>query len=208
MTPRQTTSRGAFITFEGGDGAGKTTQVELVERWLSPREVVRTFEPGGTALGSEIRSLLLHGEELDSRTEALLFAADRAHHVASTVRPALERGAVVLCDRYIDSSVAYQGVGGTLDAEEVRKLSLWATRDLRPHLTVVLDIDPSIGLGRAGAAPDRMERKSIDFHRAVRESYLDQAALDPARYLVLDATNSVEELHATITQRLAPLLGL
>lgn len=202
---------GIFVTFEGGDGAGKSTQTGLLAAWIQSdagREVVRTFEPGGTAVGQEIRKLVLHGDNLAPRSEALLFAADRAHHVAAVVRPALKRGAVVLCDRYIDSSVAYQGGGRELSAAEVRDLSLWATRNLVPDLTVVLDVDPRVALRRRGDSPDRMEREPLDFHDAVRESFLEQARAESQRYFVVDATAPVAEIHEQIRSRIAPLLGV
>jgi len=200
---------GIFITFEGGDGAGKTTQTELLAEWISTRfgrEVIRTFEPGDTEVGKQIRSLVLHGEDLGARSEALLFAADRAHHVSTLIRPAIDRGAVVLCDRYIDSSVAYQGAGRELEAQEIRDLSLWATENLTPDLTVVLDIDPARGLVRRGDEPDRMERESLAFHEAVRESFLAQARADAHRYLVLNALEPITDLHEAITKRIEPLL--
>lgn len=202
-------TKGVFITFEGGDGAGKTTQTRLLSQWIQAefgREVVLTFEPGDTAVGKKIRELVLHGDDLSARSEALLFAADRAHHVSTLIRPALERGAVVLCDRYIDSSVAYQGGGRELESREVRDLSLWATKNLLPDLTVVLDIDPGEGLNRRGDAPDRMERESLAFHEAVRQSFLDQARADESRYLVLDARATIDQIHDAITVRLDPLL--
>lgn len=202
---------GIFLTFEGGDGAGKTTQTELLVEWLksvAQREVVRTFEPGATAVGRQIRELLLHGDNLAPRAEALLFAADRAQHVANVVRPALERGAVVVCDRYIDSSVAYQGGGRELASSEVRDLSCWATQNLLPDLVVILDIDPRAALERRGGAPDRMERESLNFHDAVREEFLRHARSEPQRYLIVDAQDAATEIHAQITARLQPLLGV
>jgi len=202
--------QGIFITLEGGDGAGKSTQAKLLETWIAltaHREVVRTFEPGDTPVGQRIRKLVLHGENLDARAEALLFAADRAQHAATVLRPALERGAVVICDRYIDSSVAYQGEGRELCAEDVRKLSAWATRDLQPDLTVVLDIDPRVALQRGGEDPDRMERESLQFHDAVRESFLTQARLDPQRYFVTDAQAEIDEIQNAIRLRVGQLLG-
>ena len=200
---------GLFVSFEGGDGVGKSTQVALLGRHLTElgREVVVTREPGGTALGVELRRAVLHGEHLDPRTEALLYAADRAHHVASLVRPALERGAVVLTDRYLDSSVAYQGSGRALGADEVERLSLWAVRGLLPHLTVLLDLDPAVGLARITGDPDRLESAGDDFHRATREAFLARAAADPDRFLVIDASQPAADVAAQVRERLAPLLG-
>lgn len=218
---------GLFITFEGGDGAGKTTQAERLGSWLASRglEVVHTREPGGTPLGAGIRRLLLHGGDeigeaaaraealhgaIDSRAEALLFAADRAQHVARVVRPALERGAVVVQDRYIDSSLAYQGAGRPLDPAEIRDLSEWATGGLWPALTVLLDVDPetaALRRGGRGEAADRLENESVDFHRRVREGFLELAAADPRRFLVLDGSLSAEELQAGIRARVEIALG-
>ncbi|MFC8191065.1 dTMP kinase [Cellulomonas sp. NPDC057328] len=200
---------GVFVSFEGGDGAGKSTQVALLGHHLAERgrEVVVTREPGGTPLGRELRQAVLHGEDLDPRTEALLYAADRAHHVASLVRPALARGAVVLTDRYLDSSVAYQGSGRGLGADEVERLSLWATYDLLPHVTVLLDLDPAVGLARLTGDPDRLESAGDAFHRRTRRAFLDRAAADPGRWLVLDATQPADVLAAAVRDRLAPLLA-
>ncbi len=200
---------GVLVSFEGGDGVGKSTQVALLGHHLATlgREVVVTREPGGTPLGLELRRAILHGEDLDPRTEALLYAADRAHHVASLVRPALERGAVVLTDRYLDSSVAYQGSGRGLGADEVERLSLWAVRGLLPHLTVLLDLDPAVGLARLTGDPDRLESAGDEFHRATREAFLARAAADPGRWLVVDASLPPEEVAALVRARLAPLLG-
>ena len=212
MTSRD---RGVFITFEGGDGAGKTTQAELLASWLAERglEVVRTREPGGTRLGVEVRKLLLHGGdelgEVDPRAEALLYAADRAQHVAKVVRPAIERGAAVVQDRYIDSSLAYQGAGRPLDPAEIRGLSEWAAEGLWPQLTVLLDVTPQLAERRrtaAGGTADRLESEAVDFHNRVREGFLALASAEPDRFLVLDASRPVDELHAEIVARAAPLL--
>ncbi|WP_440312010.1 dTMP kinase [Leucobacter chromiireducens] len=209
-----TESSGLFVTLEGGDGAGKTTQAELLEAWFVARgrEVVRTREPGGTPLGAEIRRLLLHGGDeigaVDPRAEALLYAADRAQHVATVVRPALERGAVVVQDRYIDSSLAYQGAGRVLDGGEVRQLSEWAVDGLWPQLTVLLDLPTEAAAARRqarGGASDRLESEAEAFHVAVREGFLALAAAEPERFLVLDATSSVTELHEHIVARITQL---
>jgi len=202
---------GIFITFEGGDGAGKTTQAELLASWLAERgyEVVRTRDPGGTELGSAIRDLLLHGGHVDQRAEALLYAADRAHTIAEVVRPALERGAAVVQDRYIDSSLAYQGAGRPLPADEIRSINEWATEGLWPQLTVLLDVSPELAAKRrasAGERADRLERETLEFHNRVREGFLAIAQAEPGRFLVLDAALPIEELHAAILARVAPLL--
>lgn len=199
----------AFIAFEGGEGAGKSTQEALLAEWLTAegRGVLRTREPGGTPAGEAIRAVLLGNEYsgLDPRAEALLFAAARGEHVERVIRPALDSGTVVVCDRYIDSSVAYQGIGRDLGAEYVRDLSLWATRELVPDLTVVLDIDPQVGLSRV-ERPDRLESEPIDYHRRVRQAFLDIARDDAQRYLVLDATDSKDTIAATIRARVTELL--
>ena len=193
-----------FIAFEGGEGAGKSTQEALLAAALTERghHVVRTREPGGTPAGERIRDILLSPEfdGLDARAEALLFAAARGEHVARVIRPALDRGDVVICDRYLDSSVAYQGYGRELGVETIRQLSLWATDDLVPDLTIVLDIDPAIGLSRL-ENPDRMEAEPIEFHRAVRAGFLDLASKDPDRYLVLPADQPREVIAAQILDR-------
>lgn len=196
-----------FIAFEGGDGAGKTTQIELLRARLvdDGRDVVVTREPGGTDLGVSIREVLLHGDAIAPRAEAMLFAADRAHHVATVVRPALRRDAVVLQDRYIDSSVAYQGAGRELDPAEIKRLSLWATEELLPDLTVLLDVTPQDGRSRRGTVHDRLESEQDDFHARVREHYLQLAAQDPGRYLVVDAGLPREEIAAIVAERVSRL---
>jgi dTMP kinase len=206
-------SRGVWITLEGGDGAGKTTQASLLETWLRERgrEVVRTREPGGTEVGTLVRDIVLHHRgEVAPRAEALLYAADRAQHVATLVDPALERGAVVVQDRYLDSSVAYQGAGRVLDAGEIRDLSLWATEGALPHLTVLLDLDPAAARARLDADDkpfDRLEAEREDFHARVRAAFLQLAAAEPDRFLVLDATRSAADLAAAVRARVQPLLA-
>lgn len=196
-----------FVALEGGDGAGKSTQLDALVPWLREqrREVVATREPGGTELGVAIRGLLLHGEDVTPRAEALLFAADRAHHVATIVRPALARGAVVVTDRYIDSSVAYQGAGRALDARGILDLSRWATDELMPDLTVVLDVDPQVGASRRDG-DDRLEAAGGDFHERVRAHFLTLSQAEPQRYLVLDASEPAERLAAAVRERVAGLL--
>ena len=205
-------SDGLFITLEGGDGSGKTTQAELLGAWLveSGRTVVRTREPGGTEVGVEVREIVLHHRgDIDPRAEALLYAADRAHHVATVVRPALARGDVVLQDRYIDSSVAYQGAGRVLDAQAVRGLSEWATEGLAPDLTILLDLDAASARTRLDDARtryDRLEAEASEFHDRVRGAYLEIADAEPDRFLVVDASLPVEEIAAAIRARVAGLL--
>jgi dTMP kinase len=203
---------GVFITLEGGDGSGKSTQMGALAEWLQQqgRTVVHAREPGGTELGLELREIILHRRGyIAPRAEALLYAADRAHHIATVVRPALDRGEVVLQDRYLDSSVAYQGAGRVLDATEVRDLSLWAAEDLLPHLTVLLDLDPAVGRERLDSSRtryDRLEAEEADFHERVRAAYVALAAAEPQRFLVLDATLPVDELQQSIRHRVSELL--
>jgi dTMP kinase len=203
---------GLFISFEGIDGVGKSTQADLLETWLSEqgKTVVRTLEPGGTDVGVEIRKILLHHKgDLAPRAEAALFAADRAHHVASKIRPALERGEIVITDRYFDSSVAYQGAGRDLSRTEVRDLSLWAVGGLLPQLTVLLDLPAEEARSRrnkSGTEPDRLEREKIEFFETVRSAYLDLAKAEPERFLVVDASVSVEEMQSQIRARVAGLI--
>jgi dTMP kinase len=200
---------GFFIAFEGGEGAGKSTQEGRLAEALTARghRVVRTREPGGTPAAELIRAVLLDPEHtgLDPRAEALLFAAARGEHVARVVRPALDRGDVVICDRYLDSSVAYQGYGRGLGPERVRELSLWATGGLVPDLTIVLDVDPAIGLSRVGS-PDRLESEPQEYHRAVRAGFLAVAEQDPSRYVVLDATLPPDDLASRILERVRDAL--
>ncbi len=204
---------GLFITLEGGDGVGKSTQAALLEASLTEagHTVVRTREPGGTDLGGEIRSMVLHRRgHIAPRAEALLYAADRAHHVATVVRPALERGEVVLQDRYLDSSVAYQGAGRVLGADEVRDLSLWAVEGLLPDLTVLLDLDETASRSRLDSSRteyDRLEAEAADFHARVRHAFLDLAAAEPDRFLVLDASRDRADIARAIGDRVRELLG-
>lgn len=204
---------GLFVTFEGGDGAGKTTQASLLERWLEDqgRRVVRTREPGGTDVGVRIRDIVLHHRgHIDARAEALLYAADRAHHIATLVRPAVMRGDVVIQDRYLDSSVAYQGAGRVLDADDVRALSLWATDGLLPDLTVLLDLDPAAARRRLDADDkpfDRLEAEKEEFHARVRAGFLTLATAEPRRFLVLDAEAAPDDLAALVREAVAESLN-
>ncbi|WP_326573218.1 dTMP kinase [Actinacidiphila glaucinigra] len=203
---------GFFIAVEGGDGAGKSTQVEAVAEWIRGKghEVVVTREPGATAVGKRLRSILLDVSSggLSHRAEALLYAADRAEHVDTVVRPALERGAVVVSDRYIDSSVAYQGAGRDLAPTEIARISRWATDGLVPHLTVLLDVTPEAARERFTEAPDRLESEPAEFHDRVRTGFLTLAAADPARYLVVDAAQEPEAVTTVIRHRLDEILPL
>ncbi len=203
-------SRGLFIALEGGDGAGKSTQGRLLRAWLEGlgRAVVVTREPGGTEFGAAVRELVLHGDHVAPRAEALLFAADRAHHVETLIRPALGRGEVVITDRYMDSSIAYQGAGRDLGIDEVRELNVWATGGLVPTLTVLVDLPAEVGRVRREGVHDRLESEADDFHGAVREHFLALAGADPDRYLVVDGELPPEQIHELVRARVAILLGV
>ena len=203
---------GLFVAFEGGEGCGKSTQVPLLAEWLRERgHVVRTtFEPGEGVLGQAIRDIVLDpvNTDLSDRAEALLYAADRAQHVASTITPALAAGQIVISDRYVDSSLAYQSGGRGQPHAEIAQLSAWATQSLVPDLTVLLDIPVDVGLARARgrAGVDRLEAESVEFHERVRKTFLALAAAEPDRYLVLDATVARPALAAEIADRVGALL--
>lgn len=208
-----TSGPGIWITLEGGDGSGKTTQSNLLAQWMTDegRTVVRTREPGGSEVGQLIRDIVLHHRgDIAPRAEALLYAADRAHHVATVVRPALARGEVVLQDRYLDSSVAYQGAGRVLDGDEIRNLSLWAAEGALPDLTVLLDLDPESARVRLDSADkpfDRLEAEKTEFHARVRDAYLALARAEPERFLIIDAAAAPEVIAAQIRERVATLIG-
>ncbi|KWR69559.1 thymidylate kinase [Arthrobacter sp. W1] len=209
-------TRGLFIVFEGGDGAGKSTQVALAKQWLESRgaKVATTREPGGTQISEELRSLVLdHGHgDIDARTEALIYSAARAAHVQQVISPALEAGTHIICDRFVDSSLAYQGMGRELGIDAVASINDFATGGLKPDATIILDISAEQGRARRIAASggveqsDRLESEPDDFHERIRNAFLDLAAREPQRYLVLDATASVEQLHQWVVQHLAGLL--
>jgi dTMP kinase len=200
-------TRGVFIVLEGGDGSGKSTQAAwLVARLRadSGREVVSTREPGGTDVGAQIRAIVLGGGAIDASTEALMIAADRAEHVDKVIRPALERGAVVVSDRFVPSSLAYQGVARGLGVDEIARLSEWATRGLQPDLVVVLDV-PAEEAGRRRAGPqDRMEREPAEFQAMVNKAYRDLA--DQFGWTVVDGTAPVDEVSDEIWALVRPLL--
>jgi dTMP kinase len=204
------TTTGVFVCFEGGEGAGKSTQADALARWLTEEgyAVRLTFEPGDTAVGKQLRDIVLDPAtgELSPRTEALLYAADKAEHVDTLVLPALLRGEVVITDRYVDSSIAYQGAGRVLDLDDVTRLQRWATDELRPHLTVVLDVAPEHGLGRFEER-DRIEAEGQDFHERARQAFLALADADPDHYLVVDAHRPVDEIAGLVRDRVTPLLG-
>ena len=204
---------GLFVTFEGGDGSGKSTQLELLAAWLDEQGVsyIVTREPGGTDVGEQLRDIILHRRGfLAPRAEALLYAADRAHHVHTVVRPALAEGKVVIQDRYFDSSVAYQGAGRVLAEDEVRELSLWATERLVPDLTVVLDVPADVLRARRMSTRtvyDRLEAEADDFHERVRDAYHRLATAEPRRFLEIDGQRPPGEIHQVIRTRVSELLG-
>ena len=211
--PGQREHPGLFITFEGGDGSGKTTLLARLGGLLSEAGIPSfvTREPGGTRLGQQLRDLVQHGpEDVDPRTEALLYAADRAYHAAGVLRPSLQGGTVVLEDRFTDSSAAYQGSARKLGADEIRGLSNWATENLTPDVTVLFDVDPVVGLARAGSAPDRLERSGLAFHQRVRQAYLDMAQKEPERFVVVDASGTPDQVYelmvSGLTRRLRQLV--
>lgn len=212
-TRRRLARGGMFIAFEGGEGSGKSTQARLLAEWLDARGVPATVthEPGATPLGERVRDILLRqdGDAPSPRSEALLFAADRAHHVDTVIRPALDAGQVVISDRYVDSSLAYQGGGRAFPVDEIRRLSAWATRGLRPDLTILLDVDPAVGLGRARgrSAADRLEQESVDFHRRVRKAFTSLAEHSADRYLVIDARAPVDAIAGQVRTAVAALLA-
>jgi dTMP kinase len=204
-------TQGVFIVFEGGEGIGKTTQAKLLKAWLEQEgeSVVLSREPGGSELGIEIRKILLSHStgEISPRAEALLYAADRAHHVFSVIRPALSRGEVVISDRYFDSSIAYQGAGRVLEPGEVARISRWATESLFPTLTIIIDLPAEIGLGRL-KSKDRLESQPLAFHERVRQEFLQLSLLDPERYFIVDGSKSIEDIHSAIITRVSEIGAL
>jgi dTMP kinase len=199
-----------FIAFEGGEGTGKTTQARLLAIWLREQgyDVVTTHEPGATKVGMRLRALLLDTSHtgMSPHAEALMYAADRAEHVSAVIEPALARGAIVITDRYIDSSLAYQGAGRGLLTEEVVRLNRWATGGRLPDLTILLDMPPEAGLDRRTASADRLEAEPAEFHRRVRAGFLVLARAEPSRYMVLDAAQPTSAVSREIKDRLQELL--
>lgn len=202
---------GLFISFEGGDGAGKSTQARLLAESLSAagHKVVLTREPGGTEIAEEIRDIVLNPahEGLDDRTEALLFAASRAEHVAKKIRPALAAGEIVISDRFVDSSIAYQGIGRGLGVEQVSDLNAWATDNLWPDITILLDVEPTAGLDRV-ENPNRLEAAGAELHLDVRAAFLELAARSPERFVVLSASKAIPVLATEILDAVNAKLGL
>ena len=202
---------GVFITFEGGEGSGKSTQTKLLKEWLEKgnEKVLLTREPGGTPLGNQLRDILLDNKtgNISPRAEALMYAADRANHVYTMIRPALEKGEVVISDRYFDSSIAYQGAGRVLSPAEVARISRWATESLTPTLTIIMDLPAEIGLARLQST-DRLESEPLAFHERVRHEYLNLAYQDPERFLIVDASQTIEQIHQEIIERVSLIKAL
>lgn len=199
-----------FITFEGGDGAGKSTQARMLAEWLQAQghEAIQTEEPGGTPLGQALRDVLLFGDDMNPRAEALIYAADRSHHIDTVVKPALDAGSIVISDRYFDSSVAYQGVGRGLGAEWIEKVNLWGAGGLRPDLTILLDLDPRQLPQRITRDLDRLERAGEEFHERTRQAFLDRAASEPERFVIVDASPGIDAVAATVREIVADRLGI
>lgn len=196
-------TQGLFITFEGADGCGKTTQLKLLAEYLQKNgvDVLVTREPGAKGLGEKLRDILLNYDGVVSdRCEAFLFLADRAQHIDTIVTPAVDAGKIVLCDRHIDSTAAYQGYGRGQDIEQINKLNMIATSGRKPDLTIVFDIDAETSLARVGSTKDRMESSGIEFFNRVREGYLKIAAQETARVKVLDATKSIDEVQQDVIE--------
>jgi dTMP kinase len=208
--PVGVTGRGVLIAVEGGEGAGKTTQARLLAIWLRDQgyDVVTTNEPGATKVGMRLRAILLDKEStgLSSRAETLLYAADRAEHVAAVIQPALRRGAIVITDRFVDSSLAYQGFGRTLPAEDIAKVNTWATGGLVPDLTIVLDLPANVGLGRFASPADRIESEPREFHERVRRGFRALAEAEPHRYLVVDGSQPPEIITRRLQDRIREIL--
>ena len=202
--------RGLFITFEGADGCGKTTQLKLLGEYLQNknRQIIITREPGAKGLGEKIREILLNYDgEVSSVCESFLFLADRAQHIDVIVKPAIEQGKIVLCDRHIDSTVAYQGYGRGLDIERINMLNNIATSNLKPDLTLVFDIDVETSMKRVGKEKDRMESAGVEFHNRVREGYLELANSEPERIKVIDATQSIDAIHKQVVDIVNSLIN-
>lgn len=196
-------SKGLFITFEGTDGCGKTTQIELLKTYLEAKgcKVILTREPGAKGLGTKLREILLNYDgEVSSNCESFLFLADRAQHVDTLIKPAIERGEIVLCDRHTDSTVAYQGYGRGLDLEQIHMLNNLATSGLKPDITFLFDIDIETAQQRVGKSKDRMESAGMEFFKRVRQGYLEIAKSEPQRVKVLDATQKVEDISQKVIE--------
>ncbi len=201
--------KGLFITFEGTDGCGKTTQIELLKTYLESKghKVILTREPGAKGLGTKLREILLNYDgEVSSNCESFLFLADRAQHVDTLIKPAIERGEIILCDRHTDSTVAYQGYGRGLDLEQINMLNNIATSGLKPDITFVFDIDIETAQQRVGKSKDRMESAGLEFFKRVRQGYLEIAKAEPQRVKVLDATQKVEEISQKVIEYIDKLI--
>ena len=201
--------KGLFITFEGADGCGKSTQMKLLKEYLLEKgyEIVETREPGGKGLGERIREILLNYDgEVSNRCESFLFLADRAQNIDVIVKPAIQQGKIVLCDRHTDSSVAYQGYGRGLDIDEINRLNNLSTGGLKPDLTYVFDVDIETSMQRVGSEKDRMESSGKEFFNKVRNGYLELAKQEPERIRIIDSKNSIEKVFEDVLKEIQPLL--
>jgi len=202
--------KGLFITFEGADGCGKTTQIKLLDSYIKElgRDTLLTREPGAKGLGEKLREILLNYDgEVSPNCESFLFLADRAQHVDCIIKPALEEGKIVLCDRHTDSTVAYQGYGRGLDIDKIKLLNDFATGGLKPDLTIVFDIDVETSLSRVGKDKDRMESAGIDFFRKTRQGFLEIAKQEPKRVKVVDASDSIQNIHKKVVELVNTVLS-
>lgn len=202
-------SKGLFISVEGPDGSGKSTQIDLLKKYIEDhgRTVVFTREPGGTPIGEKIRTIILDPEnaEMDPLTEAMLYAASRSQHVREVIRPALQRGDVVICDRFVDSSIAYQGFGREL-GQVVAIINSFAISECVPDVTLLFKLDPTVGISRIKRAQDRLEKEDLEFHKRVYEGYLEVEKANPERVIGIDAGREIEEIHKEIIDKIGKLL--
>ena len=202
--------KGFFITFEGADGCGKTTQLKLLSQYLSSKgfDVLLTREPGAKGLGEKLRQILLNYDgEVSDRCESFLFLADRAQHIDKIIKPALDEGKIILCDRHTDSTVAYQGYGRGLNIEQINYLNNLATNGIKPNLTIVFDVDIETSMQRVGDEKDRMENSGSEFFNKVRQGYLEIAKQDPQRVKVVNSKAPIEEIHTQVTALIENLLN-
>ncbi len=203
-------SKGFFITFEGADGCGKTTQINLLDKYLRDKgyKTLLTREPGAKGLGVKLREILLNYDgEVSPTCESFLFLADRAQHVDCIIKPAIEQGIIVLCDRHTDSTVAYQGYGRGLDIEQIKKLNNIAVGDIKPDLTIIFDVDIETSMTRVGKEKDRMESSGIDFFKRVRNGFLEIAKQEPERVKVINSAQSIEKIHEQVTELIENVIG-
>ena len=203
--------KGYFITFEGADGCGKTTQIELLNNFLNQKgiETLMTLEPGATDLGKNLRQILLHYEKpVSDEAEMFMYLADRAQHTQMVIKPALEDNKIVLCDRYTDSTVAYQGYGRGTDIEQINTLNEIATKGLKSDLTLLFDVESEVAQSRLGKTKDRLESQGMEFHKKVREGYIDIARKNPSRVKIVNANATIEEVFSNVKEIVGELLNI